>query len=473
MESLKYEKVKGLSIVCNHCKSTIHVSHKPKKNCNHPPDKQRYRIVLKKPEGGRLVKVLQTRSLSVARNIAKEVVDSVKSSLQVEEHNALLLDDGNFLAWLMAYGDYLENIDVPRHRHKKRSDKYIKETLQSIKMFLVFCKDQGIAVNRLKVWGVNDELVGAYWESLEKRGNSNSTINRRIKDLRAFYNYLVEKKAVKDNIWQGFRLKSTSSTNRSISLEEFLKLVYGISSDGASKRIGGTSRNMFREWLVDLVRLKAYTGLRDEELFFMTWDMVEFENNQPVVICSPNRKVNKAKNNFKQEEYEYNYIPVGEELRYLLSELGLREKKSSNDYIVATNELRTPAVIRQFQNSINFFFNKLIPGKSLRGKFCRHTYATAINIYLPNISLTHASFRTTEKHYLDKKQMAIQIGKSNFRVYPKHTKDSWDGLKCTSLKEKQDTLKTKKGTQSPESLAVVGGRYWVRTSDPLLVRQVL
>jgi site-specific recombinase XerD len=474
MENLLYKKVRGLSIICNGCKSTVHKSMASKKGCQHPPEKQRYKLVFKKLGGqSRYVEVLETRDLIKAKKKASEVASLMRSESKTRSDNEILLSQGNFIAWVMKYGDYLENVDVPRHRQKKRGDKYIRETLQSIRIFLVYCNDNGIPANTLRIWSVEDSLVGEYYGYLEDKGLSNSTINRRIKDLRAFYKFLIGQGVLKQNIWLGFDLKKTSPTNKSVKLQEFAALLYRISPVDSKKLVGKTKRNMFRPWLRDVARMKAYSGLRDAELFSLTWDMLEFEDGRPVVLCSPNIKVNKAKNMFKAEELEYNYVPVGEELSDLLIELGLESSKGSADYIIAPKELRTESVIRQFQKSINFFFEKAFPEQNLRGKYLRHTYVTAINMCLPKISLTHASFRTTEKHYLDKKSVAIQIAKSNFRVFPKQSKDSGDLRKCTSGDEKQDTLKTKKGIQLPESLAVVGGRYWVRTSDPLLVRQVL
>jgi len=284
---------------------------------------------------------------------------------------------------------------------------------------------------------------------------------------------MIKQGVIKHNVWAGFDLKRTNSTNKSVTAKEFEGLLAAISPVDSIKIFGRTKRNLFRPWIKNLLRLKIYTGLRDEELFALKWNMIEFEGDTPIVVCSPNIKVNKAKNYFKQEEYEYNYVPVACELAQLFIELGLDKNRGSEEYVIAQGVSRTASVLKNYRRSVNFYFEKAFPNKGLKGKFLRHTYTTALNMHVPKISLTHSAFRTTEKHYLDKKNIAAQIAKTDFRVFPDLKFDGQKKEKCTPSQEKQDTPKTKKGTQLPESLDMTGGRYWVRTSDPLLVRQVL
>jgi len=58
----------------------------------------------------------------------------------------------------------------------------------------------------------------------------------------------------------------------------------------------------------------------------MKWNMIHYDNDMPIYIESPNIKVNKHQNNFDEKDFQYAYVPAGEELLELLLELGLVEK---------------------------------------------------------------------------------------------------------------------------------------------------
>ena len=73
------------------------------------------------------------------------------------------------------------------------------------------------------------------------------------------------------------KLKSEKPTDISISGNDFYDLLSVISPDDAIAQIGKTKRNMYRPWLKDLIKLKAFTGRRNAELFEMRWSMIHFE----------------------------------------------------------------------------------------------------------------------------------------------------------------------------------------------------
>lgn len=268
-----------------------------------------------------------------------------------------------------------------------------------------------------------------YCDYLEKKKGSNYTYNDKIKALRTFFNYLIDKEDyILKNVWKKVKLKSEKPTDTSISDKDFYDLLSVISHDDAIAQIGKTRRNMYRPWLKDLIKLKAFTGRRNAELFAMRWNMIHYENNMPIYIESPNIKVNKQQNNFDEKDYQYDYIPVGEELLELLIELKLDENSGSNEYIIAPEVENRVNIEKYTSIYFSFFFKKLNRNYTRQLKHLRQTYITREDLFVNSkISMQHSNYRTTSKHYIDRCEVAKQMVKNGFLIFDKKNQ------KCTPV----------------------------------------
>jgi integrase len=224
---------------------------------------------------------------------------------------------------------------------------------------------------------INDSVVGLYCNYLDKKNISNYTYNDKIKTLRTFFVYLIEKEDyILKNVWKKVRLKSEKPTDISISANDFYELLSIISPDDAIAQIGKSKRNMYRPWLKDLIKLKAFTGRRNSELFAMRWGMIHLEEGMPIYIESPNIKVNRHQNNFDEKDFQFAYVPVGEELLELLLELGLVENQNSDNYIIAQEFDNRDNLEKYASIYFSFFFKKLNRNYARQLKHLRQTYIT-------------------------------------------------------------------------------------------------
>ncbi len=96
----------------------------------------------------------------------------------------------------------------------------------------------------------------------------------------------------------------------------------------------------------------------------------------PIYIESPNIKVNKQQNNFDEKDFQFAYIPVGEELFELLIELNFDENKNSNKYIFAPDVENRLKLEKQSSKYFTFFFKKLNRNYTRQLKHLRQTYIT-------------------------------------------------------------------------------------------------
>jgi integrase len=422
---LEYQKFKGLIVFCNKCKRNIHNKQKGKK-CNHPIDKQVYKAVVRTGIGyERKTKVLEARDFGKAVTEFRDFKHQVKNPhlyQPTSEHT-----ESPYLEDAMAmYIDYLYDEGVPHHMKKHLTKSYVKTTECFLTEFVDFLIMKGVNLTKYKLSSINDDVVGSYCAYIEKKSGSNYTYNGKIKAMRIFYNYLIEQKDyLLKNVWKKVKTKSEKPTDISISDKDFYDLLSSIKNSEESKtQIGNTKRNMYRPWLKDLIRLKAFTGRRNAELFAMKWNMVYYEHDMPVYIKSPDIKINKQQNNFDEKDFQFAYVPVGEELLELLIDLKLEENYDSDEYIIAPEVENRDNLEKQTSKYFSFFFKKLKRNYTKQLKHLRQTYITREDLFVnTKISMQHSNYRTTSKHYIDKREVAKQMALNGFRIFPKQTKN--------------------------------------------------
>jgi integrase len=386
-------------------------------------ESQSYKAVVRIPNSGydRKTKILVARNFEDAVlefvNFKKQVKNPFTNSLKtIKPAKTTLL-----IELIPKYIDYMNDVKVPHHMKKHLAHSHIQTTKVFLQDFAKFLKTNGYNLKTIVLKAITDAVVGKYCEFLESKNYSNYTYNAKVKALRTFYNYLIEKEDyVIKNVWKKVKLKSERGTDESISDEDFYALLEVINETDSFDQIGKTRRNMYKPWIKDLIKLKAYTGRRNAELFEMRWNMIHFENGQPVFIQSPNIKINRQQNIFDEKDFEFAYAPVAEELSELLNELGLQQNIGSSDYIIAPDVLTNRKYLEDFASkSFTFFFKRLKRSYTRQLKHFRKTYITQEDSFINRrISMQHSNYQTTSKHYIDRKEIAKDMVKQGFRIFP-------------------------------------------------------
>jgi hypothetical protein len=93
----------------------------------------------------------------------------------------------------------------------------------------------------------------------------------------------------------------------------------------------------------------------------------------------------------------------------------------SNDYIIAPDALSNRKYLEDFASkSFTFFFKRLKRSYTRQLKHFRKTYITQEDSFINRrISMQHSNYQTTSKHYIDGKEIAKDMVKQGFRVFPK------------------------------------------------------
>jgi len=465
-KSIEYKRFPGLYVCCKVCGKNVFHKQSREKSCSHPIEKQFYKVQIKIPNmgGKRTSKNLKAKTYDEAVIEFLDFKHKVYNPHLYEEDTKQ--EKPKYLTDAIAmYVDYLHDVDIPHHQKKHLSDTHIKVYVQFLTEFVRFLMENNYSSNieNLKLISITEMIVGDYCIYIEEKGNSNYTFNSKIKTLRAFYNYLISVKEYSiKNVWKDVKLKAERPTDISINPDDFYSLLDIISPEKSRTQIGKTKRNMYRPWLKDVIMLKAYTGRRNSELFAMKWNMIKYEDNRPMYIMSPNNKLNQLQNNTRDEDIQYAYIPIGEELLGLLMKLGLKDNRNSNSYIIAPEDPNRKSMEKYTSKYFTFFFKKLNRNYTIQFKHLRQTYITAEDMFLRRgVSLQHADYRTTSKHYIDRKEIVKEMVKNGFRVFPSHSQRTLT----------KDAVPIKKDLAKPQGLDYQGGEYRNRTDDLLTASQ--
>src|ERR1035437_9597546 len=427
MERLEYKTHSGLQIVCSKCGKAVHKNIKTYNGCKHPIESQSYKLVLPDPDnvGKRRTKKLSTKNLNEAIAALVEFKEELNSPFQivipVDSKPMLLLD------CMQMYIDFKHNVGVPHHKQRNITKAHLNHIESYLMRFPTFLKNSGVNVKLLGVDKVTDDIVGKYHDYLSNQNYSPVTFNTYINHVKFFYNYLINNKDyLIKNPFKGIKSQVVRPLSVTLRANDFYDLLDVITPEDCAKPVGknGELKTRYRPWLKDFIRLSAYSGRRRAELTQMKWNWIVCdEQGYPIYISSPDIKVNKLQENRNESTMKKIYVPIIQELKELLMDLGYNEKKGTNEYIIALDDKMNRETLEGFATkSFSYYFDKLNRGYSRSLKHLRKTYITKLDFAssgLAQMITQHSSQSIIESNYKDHIHVATQIAKSNFRVFEK------------------------------------------------------
>ncbi len=162
-----------------------------------------------------------------------------------------------------AYEDFIAD-----RRFKNTTEKNIKNYHQLLKPFIEYCIAKGLN----NVADVRYSHIRDYLIECQQKGNQPSTINSKIQRMRAFYNYLLEEKVVKENI--ALKVKQQKED---VKIDVFTdEQIYQMLAYYRSLRRKEQTYFSYRGYL--LILLLLGTGLRRKEVIQLKWTDVDIAN---------------------------------------------------------------------------------------------------------------------------------------------------------------------------------------------------
>lgn len=162
-----------------------------------------------------------------------------------------------------AYEDFIAD-----RRFKNTTEKNIKNYHQLLKPFIEYCVAKGLN----NVEDVRHSHIRDYLLECQQKGNKPSTINSKIQRMRAFYNYLLEEKVVKENI--ALKVKQQKED---VKIDVFTdEQIYQMLAYYRSLRRKEKTYFSYRGYM--LILLLLGTGLRRKEVIQLKWSDVDIAN---------------------------------------------------------------------------------------------------------------------------------------------------------------------------------------------------
>lgn len=423
MKTLKYKKFTGLHIVCKKCNRHIEVSQTPYKGCNHPLERQKYKAIIK-ANGSRKTRDLRSLDYDEAIKELLEFKSELTNPIKLIKLNAqpeIIFE--LFTDFMFMYGDWLENVDVPRHEQKVRSAKYIKETIGYINKLGGFLMKNGYDLKNLTIYQIDKHMLGKYYEYLEQTIKSNATFNHNIRALKSFYNFLTSEKQLGiPNIPKKMKLKYENPNPTSISDQDLLKLLSVINENDSIEILkSGVKKNRFRPYTKDGIELCAYTGMRLEEVTSLKYSdiVVDLEGELECVIGT-DLKFERAHNWDKTKATKSVYIPISKELEDLLIKLNYKENLGVDKYLIAGDDgIDRKTLAKQLSHSFTFYRKQANLGDDFSIKHLRKTFLTKLHL---QTGLTESmGYQKTAsvvlKNYIDKKTVVKEANNRGFSYF--------------------------------------------------------
>jgi len=433
------KKWKGLTVFCYKCKTNVYdickETGKPLPRCPYG-DRHAFKVYIHVPgtDNARRTKKLNTRDLNEAIKQAIEFEKEVKEKShktiptiqnlttnknEVENTPRLLVHA------LARYIGFLHNEGVPAHRKKDRSAQHIKDVERAFESLVTSAEKSGHNISSLTMDEINDELVGRIYEYLlNEKKFANRSFNKYFSYYTSFLKWYNEEynQAVR-NWFERVKRKKINSNPESITKDEYERLLEQIKTENGIKYYEKgvkPTRNIYRPWLADGIRLGLETGRRREEVINLKFNNIIKDGNGNSFIKVEDYKVNRIQNRHTDDEKKFIFIPVTSSLQALLDTLGYERHKGTNNFVLAP-ELkisRIKAMSDVLSRGFTHYYDQLNTGRKLTFKCLRKTYITNLSLYMGGSARAitqHSNEAVIEEFYLDKS--AIAKAAQGFNVF--------------------------------------------------------
>ena len=414
--SLPNKSHKGLYVFCKSCR------------LNNPPckhyDQHIYRAIFNIPGGGgsKRTKMLK------AENYDDAVVETIEFRKELEATNFEKVDvridegnDYNLIGAILKYNQYLHGNSDYAHLVKNITDEYRKEIIYYCKIFAKKLKETK-NIERMRVTDVTKKDVASFYTYLETRFQP-KTFNKCLNAMRGFFDFLIKIEEIEmKNPFAIFTPKPLVNNDiETITQGEFQSILDAVDTYTPYTILGGKGekKTMYFPWLKDGFKLFLLTGGRREEVVNLKWSDICVTERGIMFFMIDNLKVNRIKKNNRARK---KYIPINIDLEEFLIEMGMNEKKNTNDFIFLPNRtITTKIIMDRLSKSFTHYKKGAGIKKDFSLKNLRKTYITWVEQVMGNqtgILTSHSTKEVLEKFYLDPKVLsAVEEGAMKIKIF--------------------------------------------------------
>ena len=396
MSKLKLRKNRdGIKIWCRKCRQH-------NTGCKHY-EHQNYRANYIDPITGK-----HKSKILVAKEYDDAVIEAINFKKGLEEQPNLTPAsiDGNdydLATGIVKYQMYLNGDSEYQEYNKNLTPKYIRETIG----FLVQFHDS-VKENRKIGWIKPPQINRAdvsYFFGKMKENYSPKSVNNIIQSLTTFFDFLIDKEDIimKNYFKECASLPVPKKTIKTLNKDEFDAILNAVDTcHPILVQKNGKKINLYHTWMKDAFRLFLLAGGRREEIILLRWcDIFTLKNGTKFFMIG-NLKANRIQ---KTDKEFVKYIPIGADLEKVLMDMGMEQKKHSNERIIDPTEKYSNNTMME---KITKAFTHYKKGAGVNGeitlKHLRKTYITWTNQVLGSDTgkiTSHAGTKILNDHYID------------------------------------------------------------------------
>lgn len=396
MSKLKLRKNRdGIKIWCRKCRQH-------NTGCKHY-EHQNYRANYIDPITGK-----HKSKILVAKEYDDAVIEAINFKKGLEEQPNLTPAsiDGNdydLATGIVKYQMYLNGDSEYQQYNKNLTPKYIRETIG----FLVQFHDS-VKENRKIGWIKPPQINRAdvsYFFGKMKENYSPKSVNNIIQSLTTFFDFLIDKEDIimKNYFKECASLPVPKKTIKTLNKDEFDAILNAVDTcHPILVQKNGKKINLYHTWMKDAFRLFLLAGGRREEIILLRWcDIFTLKNGTKFFMIG-NLKANRIQ---KTDKEFVKYIPIGADLEKVLMDMGMEQKKHSNERIIDPTEKYSNNTMME---KITKAFTHYKKGAGVNGeitlKHLRKTYITWTNQVLGSDTgkiTSHAGTKILNDHYID------------------------------------------------------------------------
>jgi integrase len=376
-------------------------------------------------DNARRTKKLETRDVNEAIKQAMDFEKNVKA-----ENNKIVVtrqegkhDEKDNIPYLLVhaiarYSAWLRNENVPEHLQQERSEDYVQDIERKLKLLIQCLDHKGYDLNSFRVDQINNETVGHVFSFLKNERNfSARTFNKHFSYYTSFLKWFTEEYYPVKSWFMRVDKMPTGSDPEAITKDEYEALLNKVTPEnGIEKYDTGVKevRNFYRPFLKRAFSLALLTGARREELIKMKFNCIKRDEENRGHIRIEDFKINHIQKRKTEKDKKYKKIPLTKSLCELLDEMGYKDFKGTDNYILAPEiKSRGEAMCDLLSRSFTHYYKQLNTGRHLTFKSFRKAYITALSVYTRGANVMdytgHKNERTIEQHYKDKSVIAKSL----------------------------------------------------------------
>ncbi len=293
--------------------------------------------------------------------------------------------------------------------NQKRSKLNNEEAKRFLDKFIDVLIEAGLSVEKMYFTDINMIIAKNIGEKFKVRYGFGKYFDKAVGRLFSFSKYIIEMYELnKANYFTPQKIKRSPTSHKKpimFPVEEFAPLLKIITKENGWGVFSGQNRNWYKPWLKDAFIMGIFLGGRRESVATIKWSDVIWKNNLPIRLEYENLKVNRHAQIEKVEDKKFEGENITGEFEKYLIQLGLNEKRGSNEFIIAPNETSRKNVIKHCSVGFSHFYSKLNTGKKYQFKQLRKTNFTLkkLEADLAGVEMknVHANPITTKRHYID------------------------------------------------------------------------